>query len=366
MESINERLLIDESLNKTNSFLKETLLEKRLNKINHLDDFSKEWYESKKHFIDLFGGKTKIETTINEIDRSYFLSIVEDFKNKIMIDKTNIKLFFNFLTNSNHEVIKGFYRNEVILEAQNCNYFKCLCRVLKIDVKRTTGMKLSKLFIHVLRSCIDDENEVNDISQKFSEVINQFKISSKEQTVVLSCDLVDYLSMSHGHNGWKSCSYLFYSHGQGSLSYALDNHTLIAYIKDDNNPFKKKWRQVVYTDIKTGLAIGSRHYPYVVNSAGSTACEMWQDVYSKNRKHNYFKVSKDKDEFIGYINVLGDFAHMDIREFGMFEGFWCAYIDKDVQNEIHICKEEIMCLCCGEKIKKRVHNGVFCLKCRQG
>ena len=101
------------------------------------------------------------------------------------------------------------------------------------------------------------------------------KLSNRKvrDTIFISIDPYDYLTMSYNNHGWNSCHQLGSgSYSPGCASLMLDDYTLIGYKSSGKNSSysdrnykwegnSKTWRQCIYLDPKTSSAIFSRQYP---------------------------------------------------------------------------------------------------------
>lgn len=130
--------------------------------------------------------------------------------------------------------------------------FKCLyCnmrgdveeqRILKARIKndfgiRTDGVKITKVMSRVLDKVLKDADDkkphiVAEVKKAIEKVGDSMKTKVVTDTVKISVELFDYLRMSHG-NSWDSCHSIRDggSWQSGTVSYALDKFTAIAYIE---------------------------------------------------------------------------------------------------------------------------------------
>lgn len=374
--------------------------------IEGIESLASAWYDRKKQFIDLFGGKTSIEETVEMPLESYRIEeIIRDFFNKLINKKftykrEEYKLLFVKPFDIVNDAMLCFYRtliatrnvlyvgNNIITDDMlDTTHFIHLCDMLDLNKEKFRGMKISKFFILLLKEIMKRETterteelkkleakEIDIISQDFSQVINTLKTAKRKQTVVLSVALEDFMSMSYG-NGWESCHRLGGLYGQGCIAYALSENVVLAYVKNDNIEFRKNWRQVIYCDVNSGFAIGSRQYPTVNENASKLARNMWQKIYNEK---NYgtsttdgFKFSTKTEGLEQWIEKHNDFAYIDIHE--LYHGdsridghVWSTWHKESGKNVLNACGEEIICLSCGEWHDHREDNSVSCAECSGG
>lgn len=371
-----------------------------------MENLAEAWYESKENFIDLFGGKTTIEETIElpletcrvqELIRGFFEKLAQgNFTYKR--EAYSLKRVRPF--DIKRDAILGFYKTliytqdvDVVSEnilteiMVNDMHFKELCERLELKPSRYNGMKISKFFILVLKEIMktvdtertDDmkklENmEIDIISQDFSQLINTLKTAKRKQTVVLSVALEDFISMSYG-NGWESCHRLGGLYGQGCIAYALSKNVVLAYVKNEMNEYQKNWRQVIYCDAETGFAIGSRQYPTVNENASKLARNMWQKTFNgKNYNQSTtegFVFSKKSSGMSEWIETHNEFAYIDIHQLGYSDSridgnVWMTWHKEHGKNTLVACEHEILCLTCGEWHSDRSDNSVSCENCYSG
>lgn len=374
--------------------------------VEGMENLASEWYNRKKQFIDLFGGKTTVEETIELPLEAYRIEeIIRDFFNKLIsknftYKREEYKLRFVKPYEILEDAILYFYRtliasrnissvgdNIVTDNMLDTTHFISLCNMLELNKAKFRGMKISKFFILLLKEIMKrdmtertdelkklEAMEIDIISQDFSQVINTLKTAKRKQTVVLSVALEDFVSMSYG-NGWESCHRLGGLYGQGCIAYALSENVILAYVKNDYDEFKKNWRQVIYCDAKTGFAIGSRQYPTVNENASKLARNMWQKIYNEK---NYgvsttdgFKFSTKAQGLDEWIEKHNEFAYVDIDELyhtdSRIDGHvWSTWHKESVKNVLNVCDEKIICLTCGGWHDNREDNSVSCADCSGG
>ena len=339
------------------------------------------WLEAKRPLINLLGGQTRVEKIVeSELELEDARKIVQEFMNKLMRGQFTYKradysmqlLKFkdsDFIYDLNcvlqsSEGVKALQENIVTDEIAEHMRFRRLCSNIGVDPQRQKGAKFSKFFLTVFKAGLEKFNLLKDedaireldiISQDFSKLINTMKTAKRRQTVVLSCDLDDFLTMSMG-TSWESCHRLGKMYGMGAIAYALSPNVLVAYVKADNHEYEKKWRQVIYCDPATGFAIGSRQYPSANTVASSGARNIWQECYSLATTGVIdgcnFKFSKSSRGLRQYLTKSNGFAYIDILEFSpssenISGHVWSTWVNGVEKTVIDCCPREIVCLTCG-------------------
>ena len=213
-----------------------------------VDKLFDEWYNNKKEFIGLFGGRLIYEYPevvrfeLGEAERNMR---VTNFANRIHEFYGNESLA-DFID----ENAKGFFKNEVVFE----------------DGPAREGMKLLKAFKY-----FEADKEVLDaIQTEASRIIQEDKIEGR---LCISVHPLDYLSSSENTFNWRSCHALDGEYRCGNLSYMCDNATMIVYLRDEYNhelphfpssvPWNsKKWRVLLHISESRDMLFAGRQYPF--------------------------------------------------------------------------------------------------------
>ena len=196
---------IQEDFDKVLSFTQGFVLENL-----HTDNLLKQWFDSKKVFIDKMGGLIyEVPQTVNfELSErektkkvNNFIEYVEDvYKLYDLADFLRVER-------------AGFFSNTVIQE-----YYLSSTEIIP------RGMKLVKAF----KNFIEDSNNLNLIQSEASRIIQENKI---EGTLCFSVHPLDFLSLSENSCNWRSCHALDGDYRSGNLSYMCDTSTIICYLK---------------------------------------------------------------------------------------------------------------------------------------
>ena len=138
------------------------------------------------------------------------------------------------------------------------------------------GTKVVKAFKYF----VTDTKLLEDLQNKASALIQENKI---EGTLCFSIHPLDYLSLSENQFNWRSCHALDGEYRAGNLSYMTDPHTIICYLKSDNDVIlprfpdtvpwnNKKWRCLFFFNDMPypELIFAGRQYPFFAESALTT------------------------------------------------------------------------------------------------
>ena len=234
------------------------------------DELWEAWAENKKRFIDKWGGLTyelPQEVVFDKTNSEKEL-IMKDFINDILCftDSSVSAELKDFISKQG---VEGFFSNRVIE--------KWTGEGKKID-KNSKISKSLKLFIK-------DSYFLEKFQSRLSRNIQDCKISGK---LVISVHPLDFLSSSENVHNWHSCHALDGEYRSGNVSYMVDKHTFMVYLKSDkdsrlpNFPFKwnsKKWRVLMYASEKEDIIVKSREYPFSSEFALETVKEQLIDKF---------------------------------------------------------------------------------------
>lgn len=216
------------------------------------DKLFEDWVEAKRDFIEAFGGKlivevpTKVSFTLDEDEKKVRLN---DFIDTVYNRYSNDALG-SFLEQES----EGFFENIVMREYESN----------KGTIPK--GMKLVKAF----KFFESDKATLASIQDCASRVIQENKI---EGTLCFSVHPLDYLSSSMNTYNWRSCHSLDGEYRAGNLSYMVDKHTILCYLKGADNVIlplfpndvpwnSKKWRMLLYVSECWDMVFAGRQYPF--------------------------------------------------------------------------------------------------------
>lgn len=128
------------------------------------------------------------------------------------------------------------------------------------------GTKIIKAFKYFE----DNEKALREVQDYASRIIQQNKVSGR---LCLSVHPLDFLSASENTHKWRSCHALDGDYRAGNISYMLDNTTIMAYLKSDDEvnlpnfpddvPWNsKKWRTLFYFSNDRKMIFAGRQYPF--------------------------------------------------------------------------------------------------------
>ena len=150
------------------------------------------------------------------------------------------------------------------------------------------GHKVIKAFKHF----ISNDILLTDLQNRASEIIQENKI---EGTLCLSIHPLDFLSSSENISNWRSCHSLDGEYRAGNLSYMQDKHTMICYLRSDEDaklpnfpndiPWNnKKWRCLIYWDDFNSpqCVFAGRPYPFKAEGAMAAVRDALIPILNKN------------------------------------------------------------------------------------
>jgi hypothetical protein len=212
------------------------------------------WMECKRDFIELFGGK-----------------YIYEFPEKVSFDLGPKEKHDRVIRFAGQVAAQWGYTDLArFIESQEDGFFKNLTitdytawdgKVIK------KGSKLVKAFRHFIR---DNDRSLTDIQNEASRIIQEDRI---EGTLCLSVHPLDFLSVSENTYNWRSCHALDGEYRAGNLSYMMDRHTIVCYLKGGDNMIlpsfspdvkwnSKKWRVLLYVSADWRMIIAGRQYPF--------------------------------------------------------------------------------------------------------
>lgn len=235
-----------------------------------LDSLFEQWGKGKSRFIDKWGGLTyELDEVVTfnrtKEDKSYMLTDFINFA-QCLVPGGNSEQLKYFLT---LQSIDGFFENRVT-HACEINGNK-ICAGSKIS-------KSLKFFFENSES--DNEKRALDTLQtNMSRLIQDCKITGK---LVMSVHPLDFISSAENAHNWRSCHALDGEYRGGNLSYMVDEHTFMIYLKADkdyllpNFPFKwnsKKWRVLMFMSKDEKIIVKGKEYPFTNDYALDLATE---------------------------------------------------------------------------------------------
>lgn len=222
------------------------------------------WKESKKHYIELFGGliyewPEQIEFSLDPKEKR---DKAMQFSNRVYSLYHNEELS-KFLDAN----LDSFFDNKVISDEGK---------------QIPKGMKLIKAFKYFEK----DKSVLVKIQDMASQYIQENKIKG---TLCFSVHPLDFLSSSENNYKWRSCHSLDGEFRAGNLSYMVDRTTFMVYLKgkDDeilpnfpgNVPWNsKKWRMLFHEQPDHSLIFAGRQYPFSSESGITTVLNIYNNL----------------------------------------------------------------------------------------
>ena len=220
------------------------------------DSLFEEWLEAKRDFIEAFGGKLIIELpgkVTFELSQEEKIKRVKDFLTAVDCNYENPDLA-RFIDIQK----EGFYENKVIEDFEYCGE------------KIPKGMKVIKAFKFFEKN----PKKLEDLQNAASMLIQEDKITG---VLCLSVHPLDYISASENCHSWHSCHALDGDYRAGNLSYMVDKHTIMCYLRADNCDYilpdfpsevpwnSKKWRVWIHLSDSWDIMFAGRQYPFTSN-----------------------------------------------------------------------------------------------------
>lgn len=206
--------------------------------------------ESKSKFYELMGetGRTIIPVELEQ-DAEALDHLVAKFTRSLGFTLYN-------------EINNGFSFEEIVENKLNSNKY-----LEKYDLTLGAGMKFSKALMKIMEKMKYAHAQRDRVISDYSLVLNEKKLKG---ALVLSVNPIDFLTMSWSDT-WSSCLSAGGEYESGTLGYAVDETTVLAFFissKDTdellaNRYVNKKWRKILIVSQEGEEAIlTSRGYPY--------------------------------------------------------------------------------------------------------
>ena len=220
------------------------------------DSLFEEWLEAKRDFIEAFGGKFIVELpgkVTFELSQEEKIKRVKDFLTAVdcNYDNPDLARFIDIQKS-------GFYENKVIEDFEYNGE------------KIPKGMKVIKAFKFFEKN----PKKLENLQNAASMLIQEDKITG---VLCLSVHPLDYISASENCHSWHSCHALDGDYRAGNLSYMVDKHTIMCYLRADNCDYilpdfpnevpwnSKKWRVWIHLSDNWDIMFAGRQYPFTSN-----------------------------------------------------------------------------------------------------
>lgn len=220
------------------------------------DSLFEEWLEAKRDFIEAFGGKLIVglpgKVTF-ELSQEEKIKRVKDFLTAVdcNYDNPDLARFIDIQKS-------GFYENKVVEDFEYNGE------------KIPKGMKVIKAFKFFEKN----PKKLENLQNAASMLIQEDKITG---VLCLSVHPLDYISASENCHSWHSCHALDGDYRAGNLSYMVDKHTIMCYLRADNCNYilpdfpnevpwnSKKWRIWIHLSDNWDIMFAGRQYPFTSN-----------------------------------------------------------------------------------------------------
>lgn len=220
------------------------------------DSLFEEWLEAKRDFIEAFGGKLIVELPDKvtfELSQEEKIKRVKDFLTAVdcNYDNPDLARFIDIQKS-------GFYENKVVEDFEYNGE------------KIPKGMKVIKAFKFFEKN----PKKLENLQNAASMLIQEDKITG---VLCLSVHPLDYISASENCHSWHSCHALDGDYRVGNLSYMVDKHTIMCYLRADNCDYilpdfptevpwnSKKWRIWIHLSDNWDIIFAGRQYPFTSN-----------------------------------------------------------------------------------------------------
>lgn len=258
--------------------------------------YLKEWAISKYRFYKMFGNKLSINKKIKlEPDITSIKTMVEEIKRKFplyrfMLEKIKVEAFQTRRV-SEVNVHRYFYEDKRVKSNMSITKFISLYGNKDLDTE------LSKMY--------------QDIGKN---------------TIYLSINPIDYLTVSINNSGWESCHNFFKGcYRNAGLSYMIDRTSFISFASRSNVPYPlefpfewntKNWRQMVYMSEVDSKTVFSRQYPYDSEEISKKVREFFEEITSEYFKSaNQWKVfTSERNAKVDVKRGDGSLVYNDVKE----------------------------------------------------
>lgn len=227
-----------------------------------------DWYNAKKVFIDKMNGLIwqSPAPVVFEMDKESKRGRVEHWIGEIINRSNEYNNWLEKLACFLDTNIDGFFENKTVHEYV---FYK-----QGEEITIPAGMRIGKA-LHRYFDDVIDYDEVEEIRNEMSRIIQENKVSGH---LCISVHPLDFLSSSENNYNWRSCHALDGDYRAGNLSYMVDNCTIMAYIKGDEDTIlprfpedvkwnNKKWRCLFFFDHDSQVVYSGRQYPFATQSA---------------------------------------------------------------------------------------------------
>lgn len=361
--------------------------------LDGIDEIKEKWEKSKSYLFQYFDCDGRVAEEIKleakDVSREQLKEMLNNLKTHVqkLLDKNGFTSYTaNTIISTLYRLFEWFPIEEIIKN-------KCLDGGEINGYPVTKNMKISKFIMNYPyfssyipgydQLSINEQNKLKNImATTYSILLN--RVNSKNVTVVLSINPLDFLFVSEHTTGWTSChNFREGGYKTGGFSYMLDPVSLVGYAYINESPYNiygytteinlpiKLWREMVFLDINHGSAFMSRQYPGDNPLFAKTLRRLTADLLSK-----HYNVPRNwKVKFInGYPSMNGDNEDYDdnLNAIEYYNTSSYNYRDpissiiklKEVGSVPNVCigSKEIICPICGIY---RSDSRSDCLACKE-
>lgn len=296
------------------------------------DKLFADWYTAKKRFIDYMDGELIWQSEapiVCEMDKEAKVARIENWISELSASNDSVFEKIAVFLTVNQD---GFFENKTVAEYSFYNKDEI--------VTIPAGMRIGKA-LHRYFDALSDYDTIEGIRNEMSRIIQENKMTGY---LCISVHPLDFLSSSENNHNWRSCHALDGDYRAGNLSYMVDNCTIMAYIKSEDNvvlprfpedvPWNnKKWRCLFFFDHDNKILYAGRQYPFSTQSMLDIVSRVFVDhqmfsnkfVLDRWRKNVFteFEANGETFECPRYIQLPG---------FGLYP---LTKIIKDHQDSMH-------------------------------
>ena len=354
MMNLNEQIKeIQNKFDKVMAYSQDIVLEEI--KTNSLFE---DWYEAKKELIEEWGG---ISVELPNV------SIPISLQNKIQKKRDIERLCYLVLGTDAQVFIENQDTEEFFNNRVSENY------ITEEGKKINKGAKISKSIKHFSTN----KDIIDRVQTAISREIQDCKLTG---TLVMSVNPLDFISSSENAHNWRSCHALDGEYRAGNLSYMLDKHTFICYLKsatEENQlphfpkdvPWNsKKWRVLMFTRDDRKVFMAGKQYPFENNALLDALFDkVIAPVYSNEwsdwtGEYNGRKMMKDALGSLHFNDCLISSTYKPVIKYSkdLGEG-------EELEHNLYLSRnmmligEGLECICCGQMVS--MSESMLCDEC---
>ena len=317
-----------------------------------------DWYTAKKEFIEEWGGLSiEVPNVVVPMSRHLKIQKKSEFE----------KLCYMVMGGEAHKFIEiqrldDFFENRVSTEFTTND-----------GKKINRGAKLSKS----LKNFSNNKELIDRIQIALSKEIQDNKLTG---TLVMSVNPLDFISSSENVHNWRSCHALDGEYRVGNLSYMLDKHTFICYLKStteenilprfpkDVKWNSKKWRVLMFAREDRKVFMAGKQYPFEHNELLST---LFDDLIAKvypnewsdwTDEFNARSMMRDAIGSLHFNDCLISSSYSPVIKYAKELGE-----EDQLKENLYLSRntmligEGVECICCGQMVS--MSESMLCDEC---